>query len=119
MPRASSIYTLQHISVSCIFTASYNMLLVLVLALSIACHSAAAKNDVPHGEGDCITQKATCVIAYLDDMDEGQGIGSVRSAWRAGSGLGWAVAPGSTGSIGGSCQHELTKFIDGLHHEAR
>ncbi|CAO1625137.1 unnamed protein product [Parajaminaea phylloscopi] len=91
----------------------YNkMLLVLGVLLSLVLHCAmAAKNGPPAGEGDCITQSALCVIAYLEDMSPSQQtVSYVQNSWKAGRGMGWAVGPGSSGTISGRCGGKPTSI---------
>ncbi|CAO1625141.1 unnamed protein product [Parajaminaea phylloscopi] len=72
---------------------------------------AAQDQPPPGGEGDCITQKAFCVISYLSGMDPSQQkLSEVRSSWTAGSGLGWAVGPASHGTLNGNCHGEATSI---------
>ncbi|CAO1625149.1 unnamed protein product [Parajaminaea phylloscopi] len=88
------------------------VLLVFCIALGFVFKPIDAIKSGPGGEGDCITQKADCVIAYLDNMDASQQqVTSVITSWEAGQGrgLGWSVFANSVGTLQGNCQNRPTK----------
>ncbi|CAO1625145.1 unnamed protein product [Parajaminaea phylloscopi] len=87
----------------------YKVIFFLCMALAFV-PSVVAHQGPPAGEGDCITQKVNCVIAYLDDMHAGQQqVSNFFSSWQAGTGLGWSVSSASTGKLKGNCQGEPTE----------